>query len=391
MVEFATEHCPPPSAVDVEGVSERIREVKSGQATEPTSAGYSATLQVLPKALFMEALRHGRSQSNRSQAPLSMAILQLSENIASRRGELKSVRCLLRSGLRESDCVSFLRHRDIALLLPHTNEVAAHAVVDRIRRGNSDLIQSISIATYPDKLFETLGMSMENEQCSESALLADMPNSKPVQSVLKRGLDIFGASMALLLLSPLLLVIVTAIKLDSPGPAIFRQIRLGKDFKPFTFYKFRSMYADADDQVHRDYLASLVTGDVDADNPSSDGTKFYKIRGDSRVTPLGRFLRKTSIDELPQLVNVLRGEMSLVGPRPPIPYETENYQAWHLRRISAVKPGLTGLWQVEGRSKTTFDEMVRMDIRYSCNWSILLDLKLLLRTVKVVLECRGAV
>lgn len=374
-----------------EPVEERRRQVSLEELRSTSSASCAPNLQILPNALFLHELRQERSRSNRSQAPLSMIVLQLATTAESNGEILKVILRSLRRGLRDADSVGFWQQNSLALLLPDTDNSAAIAVAGRVSSGIGELIKTVSVASYPDVLFEKLDASVSNKVCGESELLRDAPALKPVQAVLKRGLDIFGAATGLVLLSPLLLGVMVAIKLGSPGPAIFRQIRLGKDFRPFTFYKFRSMYTDADDQVHRTYLASLISGKADAGDQGGNGEKFYKIKADARVTPIGRFIRKASIDELPQLVNVLRGEMSLVGPRPPIPYETENYQAWHLRRIFVVKPGLTGLWQVEGRSRTTFDEMVRMDIRYSCDWSFLLDLKLLLRTVRVVLEGRGAV
>jgi lipopolysaccharide/colanic/teichoic acid biosynthesis glycosyltransferase len=150
------------------------------------------------------------------------------------------------------------------------------------------------------------------------------------------------------------------------------------------------MHCNADDRIHRDYVGKLITGDLDSINQGGKAKPLYKMKDDPRVTRVGRLIRKTSMDELPQLFNVLRGEMSLVGPRPPLPYEAEKYQSWHLRRVLEVKPGITGVWQVSGRSKTSFDDMVRMDLRYTRTCSLALDLKILIKTVKVVLEGDGA-
>jgi lipopolysaccharide/colanic/teichoic acid biosynthesis glycosyltransferase len=150
------------------------------------------------------------------------------------------------------------------------------------------------------------------------------------------------------------------------------------------------MQSNVDDQIHREYVTNLIKGDLEKINQGDEGTPLYKMKSDPRVTPAGRIIRKTSIDELPQFLNVLKGEMSLVGPRPPIPYEVEKYEPWHLRRILEVKPGITGLWQVDGRSKTSFDDMVRLDLRYVQNWSLWLDIKILLKTVKVFLSSKGA-
>jgi lipopolysaccharide/colanic/teichoic acid biosynthesis glycosyltransferase len=150
------------------------------------------------------------------------------------------------------------------------------------------------------------------------------------------------------------------------------------------------MHIDMDDQIHRDYIRDFIKGNHEKVNQGDMGEPLYKIKSDPRITSVGRFIRKTSIDELPQFFNVLKGDMSLVGPRPPLPYEAEKYEPWHLRRILDMKPGITGLWQVEGRSKTDWDDSVRLDIRYIRNWSLMLDMKIILKTVKVVLGRRGA-
>jgi lipopolysaccharide/colanic/teichoic acid biosynthesis glycosyltransferase len=204
--------------------------------------------------------------------------------------------------------------------------------------------------------------------------------------VVRRGLDIAIAGLVLLVAAPVLLAIMLIIKLDSRGPAIFRQRRIGLNELPFTVHKFRTMYAEADATPHREYIAELVNGA--AANQADDGQALFKLAVDDRVTPVGRFLRKTSIDELPQLWNVLRGEMSLVGPRPVVPYELEHYSADQFRRF-AVKPGLTGLWQVSGRNETTYTEMVDLDLEYVDRRSLTLDLSILLKTFPVVIERKG--
>jgi lipopolysaccharide/colanic/teichoic acid biosynthesis glycosyltransferase len=150
------------------------------------------------------------------------------------------------------------------------------------------------------------------------------------------------------------------------------------------------MYWNGDDQIHREYVSNLIEGQLEEINKGEKGNPFFKLKDDSRITRVGKIIRKLSIDELPQFFNVLKGEMSLVGPRPPIPYEVEKYKPWHLRRILEMKAGITGLWQVSGRSKTTFDEMVRLDLRYVQNWSIWLDLKILIKTIKEVIYPRDA-
>jgi exopolysaccharide biosynthesis polyprenyl glycosylphosphotransferase len=193
----------------------------------------------------------------------------------------------------------------------------------------------------------------------------------------KRASDIVVSLVGLILLSPLLLLISVAIKLDSPGPALFKQVRVGKGGRRFVCYKFRSMRQGAEEE--RPELA---------DRDEAMGPTF-KIRHDPRCTRVGRLLRRTSLDELPQFYNVLRGEMSLVGPRPAIPSEVEQYQEWHRKRLE-VSPGITGLWQVSGRSQLTFDEMCLLDIYYLENWTPLLDLKIALKTAPAVLAGTGA-
>jgi lipopolysaccharide/colanic/teichoic acid biosynthesis glycosyltransferase len=179
------------------------------------------------------------------------------------------------------------------------------------------------------------------------------------------------------------------VKTSSPGPAIFSQTRLGKQGVPFTFYKFRSMHVNRDDKIHRDYVRDFIDGQHQESNQGDANQPLYKIKADPRITKVGKFIRRTSIDELPQFFNVLKGDMSLVGPRPPLAYEAEKYQSWHLCRILEMKPGITGLWQVDGRSKTQWDDSVRLDIRYIRCWSPLLDIKILFRTVGVVLKSKG--
>lgn len=201
---------------------------------------------------------------------------------------------------------------------------------------------------------------------------------------IKRIIDVLGSLAGLLLFLPALLIISVLIKLSSRGPVLFQQQRIGYKGKPFTFFKFRTMKVDNNNQIHKEYVQKLIRGENDEINNGSDDEPLYKIEKDPRITAIGNFLRKTSMDELPQFLNVLRGEMSLVGPRPPIAYEVEIYKHWHLRRVLEAKPGITGLWQVYGRNKTTFDEMVRLDLQYIQKRSILYDMKLIFLTLKSV-------
>ncbi len=202
--------------------------------------------------------------------------------------------------------------------------------------------------------------------------------------VVKRGMDIMLAALALAALSPLWLFIAALIKLDSTGRVFYQQERVGMDGRIFLFLKFRTMQADSDDAVHRDYQRKYIAGRAET-NLGDEERPVYKLHTDPRVTRVGRVLRRLSLDELPQLLNVLRGDMSVVGPRPPITYEVEAYELWHRKRLD-MKPGLTGLWQVSGRNRLSFDEMVRLDLFYIENWSLRLDLKIILRTLPVMLR-----
>ena len=201
---------------------------------------------------------------------------------------------------------------------------------------------------------------------------------KRVALVAKRLLDIVGSLFALILFTPVLAGIAVWIRMTSEGSVLFRQERIGLGGKPFMLLKFRSMYANNDASIHQEFVKHLI-----ATGAGTDG--IYKITNDPRVTPVGRILRKTSLDELPQFINVLKGDMSLVGPRPPLMYECEDYDLWHRHRVLDMKPGITGLWQVTGRSITTFDEMVRLDIRYIREWSLWLDIRIILKTPLVML------
>ena len=227
---------------------------------------------------------------------------------------------------------------------------------------------------------------MSVEATTVSELTAADVASRPsvVAALASRTLDVMVAGLALLALVPVIAVAATAVRLSSPGPVLFRQRRLGRGMRPFTVLKFRTMRADADSAVHREFVRSLIDGKPEPDQHG----KLYKLVIDDRITRVGRFLRSWSLDELPQLINVLRGEMSLVGPRPVIEYEVEQYPDWYLRRF-AVKPGLTGLWQVSGRNERTYEEMVRFDVEYAERRSLWLDLRILARTAVVVMRRQG--
>jgi exopolysaccharide biosynthesis polyprenyl glycosylphosphotransferase len=205
----------------------------------------------------------------------------------------------------------------------------------------------------------------------------------------KRVFDVIITFILLVLVSPIMLVIAILIKCDSPGPLIYPQNRIGENGKLFVMYKFRSMRADADESIHREYVTRLIKENTEPGKSKGKTRKSLKMEDDPRITRVGRLIRKISLDELPQFINVLQGEMSLVGPRPSLPYELEHYQDWHKRRLD-ILPGVTGLWQVSGRNRVSFDEMVRLDLDYIKRQSFWLDLVILLQTPWSILSARGA-
>jgi exopolysaccharide biosynthesis polyprenyl glycosylphosphotransferase len=219
------------------------------------------------------------------------------------------------------------------------------------------------------------GWTMEG-RLGEPQTLVD-PASVASGSWAKRSIDLVLSAAGIVLLLAVFVVLAVLIKLDSPGPAFYAQARIGKDGRPFRLLKFRSMRQDADRLL------------CELENLNEVNGPMFKIRRDPRITRVGGFLRRYSLDELPQLINVVRGEMSLVGPRPPLPAEVERYEEWQLERLRAV-PGITGLWQVSGRTEIPFEDMVRLDLRYIQNWSLALDLQIMLRTIPAVLSTKGA-
>lgn len=209
-----------------------------------------------------------------------------------------------------------------------------------------------------------------------------------VGQFIKRVMDLILSSMGLLITSPVLALSGVLIKASSPGPVFFKQTRLGKNGHPFTIYKLRTMVNDQGDDIHRRYLKDFISNGQTA-GENKQGEKLFKLADDPRITRVGKFLRRLSLDEIPQLINVIRGEMSLVGPRPPLPYEVKLYEDWHTKRLQ-VKPGITGLWQVSARSAVGFDDMVMLDLYYVEHWSLLFDLQLLLKTIPVAISGKGA-
>ena len=300
---------------------------------------------------------------------------------------MEEIGCLVGGLMRETDITGWYDSGSIiGVILTTLNEASR----DTIEAVVVERVTGVLTEKLTDKQLQKVEISChifpEDHSANRIFYTPDQgrkSKGKPV-SFVKRGMDITGSIAALLFLAPVFLVIAILIKLTSNGPVFFRQKRIGQFGEEFTFLKFRSMHVNNDPAIHKQYVENLIQKKISA----SSGT--FKIKNDPRVTPVGRILRKTSLDELPQFVNVLKGDMSLVGPRPPIPYEFETYYLWHRRRILEARPGITGEWQVYGRSRTTFDEMVRMDLHYIRNQSIWVDLKILLKTPFAVISGDGA-
>jgi exopolysaccharide biosynthesis polyprenyl glycosylphosphotransferase len=340
---------------------------------------------------FRMQLRREKRRVERTLSPLSIILFHLKDSALSNKFQLKNFLNSLKTGTRETDIKGWVDSKTIGCLLLDTDGEGMKKCLNLISRGISNRFISITSGSYPDSLFEEL---LDNSKADPDISLFDLDRiatGHRAAHFFKRSFDVFGSLVGLILFSPLMVLTALVIKITSPGPVIFKQTRLGRRGRRFYFYKFRSMFVQNDDRRHREYVAGLIEGKHELLNQGDEGRPVFKIIDDHRITPVGRIIRRLSIDELPQFFNVLKGEMSLVGPRPPIPYEVERYKPWHLRRILEIKPGITGLWQVDGRSRTSFDDMVRLDLRYLMSWSFWLDIKILFKTIKAVLGAKGAV
>jgi lipopolysaccharide/colanic/teichoic acid biosynthesis glycosyltransferase len=344
---------------------------------------------VLPRLEFARQIDIEKRRTDRSKSPLSLIIFHVEGSGEKLRKSVDRLLTTVQYNKRETDVLGYLGTNRIALLLPETGASGAAGFVRSIESRTGVKPHTLERGTYPAEVFDNLLAG--RPAVSEESTFPSPESTKhsPTSHAVKRGLDVVGALLTIAVASPVMLLAAIAVKTSSPGPVIFKQTRLGRRGVPFTFYKFRSMVVNNDDRTHREYVQNLIQGNHDAVNQGDSDQPLYKIQSDPRVTPVGRFIRRSSIDELPQLFNVLKGDMSLVGPRPPIPYETERYESWHLRRILDVTPGITGLWQVEGRNRVTFDDMVRLDLCYARDWSIWLDMKILVKTVVAVLRFDG--
>jgi len=354
--------------------------------------GASQDHGLFPEAYFLEKLIQERKRAERSNKPLLVMVIDAQDirypdfagNITDSLGDGLSgcIRATDICGLLRSELRVGVIFTEIE---PDKLETAQLVVASKTRQRfatllSDELVTRIAISFH---IYPVAGGNGLFDMTFYPELVAPGYRAK-AGDLVKRSLDIVGSIAGLVLFSPFFAVLPVLIKLYSKGPVFFLQNRIGRNGRQFKVIKFRSMYLDNDDVIHREYTRKLIKGEVDG----AEGV--FKIQGDPRVTPVGRYLRKYSLDELPQFLNVLKGDMALVGPRPPIRYEVENYSGWQRNRLMGKKPGITGLWQVTGRSSTSFDDMVRLDLRYLRGWSVVLDLKILLRTPLAVFKTKGA-
>ena len=356
---------------------------------------------LLPEDAFVSMLHLERRRAERAEKRFVLMLVDIDPIVRDTRSTrvLAKICEALNQSIRETDIVGwYLEDHLIGVIGTEIGHARPRTVQERlqkkVRESFNRLLSAekssmipISFHFFPEEWEEG-----NDDHSANSALYPDLSKrqeSKRFALGVKRAIDIVGSAAALLLFAPIYLLAALAIKLTSRGPVLFRQQRLGQYGKTFTLLKFRSMRIDCDEKIHKDFVHQFIAGQV---KPSGDGVEapVFKIKEDPRVTRVGKFLRKTSLDEVPQFWNVLRGDMSLVGPRPPIAYEFRTYGVWHRRRVLEIKPGITGLWQVTGRSRIRFDDMVRLDLKYARVWSLWLDIKILLRTPVAVFSGDGA-
>ena len=344
--------------------------------------GPVAAEPVFRRFLFLE-----RRRCERSESRFGLLLVELEPLQKTLVQAIPDVALAIAGVMRETDITGWYEDGStLGVILTALNgtprETLETVVVERVKNT-----LALHLGTPDAERVRIVCHLFPEDDFSNHIFYSDQGEARPrakQSMLLKRAIDVGGSLAALILLLPLFAVIAVLIKLTSEGPVFFRQKRVGRFGREFTFLKFRSMYVNNDSEIHRQYIRDLIVKKVD------EGHGAFKIKNDPRVTRIGRLLRKSSLDEIPQFLNVLRGDMSLVGPRPPIPYEFEHYLLWHRRRVLEIKPGITGEWQVYGRSRTTFDEMVRMDLRYIRKQSARLDLKILIKTPSAVISGDGA-
>jgi len=365
-----------------------------GRSLSSLAAASDEELAIPNEKQFGELLCLERRRAERSRKPFLLMLIDLHKALENDHTDdlVSNVWSSVCSASRDSDIRGWFEQGNVlGVIFVELKPDGPQPVTDII---HSKVVQALSRTLKSEQLEQiTINMYLQPDSAANwqqwSGLYRDLRErevSGKLSRALKRGLDIIGSATALFLLSPLMAILSLLVKLSSKGPILFRQRRVGYRGRIFTFLKFRTMREDSDVSVHKQYVQRFISGQAEVSGPAP----VYKIKDDPRVTRIGKFLRRTSLDELPQFWNVLVGDMSLVGPRPPIPYEVECYDIWHRRRILEVKPGITGLWQVRGRSRTTFNDMVRLDLQYAKSWSIWLDLKILFATPRAMISGNGA-
>lgn len=347
---------------------------------------------------FLELLYLERRRAERSKKKFFLMLINIEKVSSGRPREdlIRKLKYLLSSQTRETDIKGWYKYdSDLGVIFTETNGCDKESLRYKM---HCSLCNDLSMELV-NKIEMTIHCFPEEDDDEQKngevdlTLYPDLVKKKfsiKTFFLIKRIMDIFGSMIVSVIFSPFFLVIPLLIKATSDGPILFRQERIGQYGKRFIFLKFRTMFVNNNEDVHQEYVKNLICGEKSSNSGEKQERGIYKMKDDPRITPLGRILRKTSLDELPQLFNVLKSEMSLVGPRPPLPYEIEYYDTWHRSRVIEMKPGITGLWQVMGRSSTTFEEMVRLDLEYAREWSLWLDIKILFRTPVVVLTCKGA-
>jgi len=357
---------------------------------------------ILDEEFFKQAITRERKRTERSGMAMVLLLIGLPNRSSEQGMAHKVVVANALSAVMSEFAISgwFEPPSVIGLIVPEVEPADLTSTCERLERtflsairlqGEGELAQELSVRllVYPEATTSDETQVSPVQPLLYPELLGNMPVATNFQT-LKRGMDIAVSALLLILLLPVFAFIAVLVKLSSPGPVFFKQTRVGHFMKPFTMYKFRSMHAKADHRAHHDYVSWFITASDQAQPQSQEKPSVFKLTKDTRITPIGRFLRRTSLDELPQLWNVLIGDMSLVGPRPPLPYELQQYKPWHRGRVLEAKPGMTGLWQVVGRSRTTFDEMVRLDLRYARTMSLWSDIKILLATPAAMITGKGA-
>jgi lipopolysaccharide/colanic/teichoic acid biosynthesis glycosyltransferase len=354
---------------------------------------------VMNAEVFRTVLIRERKRADRSNLPFIVLLLsQPPSDGAEPATTWEAPVQALAAAKRDTDIMGWFESgTTIGLVVPDIEGEAAIVARDLQSRVRAELVRRLDERSAAAISLNLHAHGWKPQAFDEGALLwpvepllekaAPRDHRLRIQAGFKRALDIVGSVALLTVLAPLFLVIAILVKLKSPGPVFFKQKRIGERGQPFLMLKFRSMHVNSDSAIHQQYVNWFITAS-DQEKNAKGGV--FKLTNDPRITPIGGFLRRTSLDELPQFWNVLRGDMSLVGPRPPLEYEVQKYAPWHCRRVLEAKPGITGLWQVTGRSTTTFDEMVRLDLRYARKVSIWTDIKILLATPRAVIMGRGA-